>query len=336
LCGEKNNADIETYSHESGRHGRMNPSIKPNRGKLVNNRVPRLRVFCVFLVVLSTLVIHCISEETISLKHYYEYDRNLPLSTDKRLVAETSEFSRWHLQFQSLNGHSVPALLTMPKQGSGFIPAVLYLHGLGDHKNADYMRYGDSVFVARRFAVLRIDFPFHGERDLGPLKRKELMNYPYMIRNAAVQAVFDLRRAVDLLDEIPELDQKRTGFLGISLGGIVGTVFVGVENRIEFPVIALAGGGLKFMTGTKALQSETREMFAPIEPLNFVKLISPRPTLFVNASRDEVIPKVNTELLYYQAKKPKEIKWYDSKHVLPAHIVLPDIADYFQEQFATK
>jgi len=285
---------------------------------------------------MSALAIHCVSEETISLKHYYNYDRNLPLLLDKALVSETSEFSRWHLHYQSLNGHSVPALLTMPKHGSSPIPAVLYLHGLGDHKNADYMRYGDSVFVARGFAVLRIDFPFHGERDLGPLKRKELRDYPYMIRNAAVQTVFDLRRAVDLLDEMPDLDQKRTGFLGISLGGIVGTVFVGIEDRIEFPVIALAGGGLKFMTGTKALRSETREMFAPVEPLNFVKMISPRPALFINASQDEVIPKVNTELLYFQAKKPKEIKWYDSKHVLPAHVVLPDIADYFEKQFAIK
>ncbi len=304
-----------------------------NSGKPLSHRM--IKSF-IALLVMGTVALRCISEESVSLEHYYDYDRNLPLFSTRTLIAETNEFTRWHVQYQSMNGHLVPALLTMPNQTSGLIPAIIYLHGLGDSKNADYMRYGDSVFVARHFAVLRIDFPFHGERDSGPLKRKELRDYPFMIRNAAVQTVFDLRRAVDLLDDMPQLDRNRTGFLGISLGGIVGTVFVGAEDRIEFPVIALAGGGLKFITGTKALQSETREMFAPVEPLNFVKMISPRPTLFVNASLDEVIPKVNTELLYYQAKKPKQIKWYDSKHVLPAHVVLPDIADYFQEQFATK
>ena len=51
------------------------------------------------------------------------------------------------------------------------------------------------------------------------------------------------------------------------------------------------------------------------DPAHHVHRIAPRPILFVNATRDETIPRSSTEALYAAAADPKEIQWFDSGHL---------------------
>lgn len=275
----------------------------------------------------------CLQEKSISLDHYYDYDKNLPLNPVKELLLSRSDKTIWHITYASVHNERVTALLSFPKQAQKPMPVVIYLHGIGDSKNADYMQLGDSLFVVAGFAVLRIDAQYHGERQFPGLSLNLLKEYPFAGRDGIVQTVFDLRRAVDLLDSEPDVDPRRTGFLGVSLGGAIGSIFVGVEKRIEFPIIALAGGGLKFLFGTHALNAEIRNMLAPIEPLNFIKGVQPRPLLFINAEHDEVVPKAATKALFTAAGKPKEIRWYDSGHIVDAKVVLKDCSEWFKTMF---
>ncbi|RLD23051.1 MAG: hypothetical protein DRI70_09875, partial [Bacteroidetes bacterium] len=138
--------------------------------------------------------------------------------------------------------------------------------------------------------------------------------YRYWSRTIITQTVFDLRRAVDFIESRKELDSKRIGYYGISLGGIIGTVFCGVEDRIKVPVIALAGGQLNLLYEEKALSKEAKDFVSIIEPLNFVEQISPRPFLMLNAENDEIVPPMMSKLLYNEAKGPKNIIWYNAKH----------------------
>jgi fermentation-respiration switch protein FrsA (DUF1100 family) len=41
---------------------------------------------------------------------------------------------------------------------------------------------------------------------------------------------------------------------------------------------------------------------------------APRPILFVNASRDERVPRAAAEALYAAAGEPKEMLWFDAAH----------------------
>jgi len=284
-------------------------------------------------LILTLLTTGCFREETISLSHYYDYDKNLPLNTEKEIVLDRSDKTVWHITYASVRNERVTALLSFPKNVQRPMPAVIYLHGIGDHKAADYMRLGDSLLVEAGFAVLRLDAQYHGERKSSGFSLNLLKDCPFAGRDGIVQTVFDLRRAADLLDEEQEIATEHTGFLGVSLGGVIGSVFVGVEERIEYPIIALAGGGLKFLYGTGALKPEIRNMLAPIEPLNFIKRVQPRPLLFINAEHDEVVPKATTKALFAAAGKPKEIRWYDSGHIVDAEVLLKDCAEWFTIMF---
>ena len=209
----------------------------------------------------------------------------------------------------------VAALLSLPHLGTRPFPVILFLHGLGDSKSADYMRYGDRAFAKAGYAVFRIDFALHGERRDPDFKKLDLRKpFPFTTRNSIVQTVFDLRRAVDFLQSRPQINGTRIGFMGISLGGITGTISCAVEPRIKVPVLALAGGGFRLLFGFKMFSPKIENLLAPIEPLHFVGKISPRPTLFINASKDEVIPPRLAKKLHNAAGSPKKVVWFATKH----------------------
>jgi fermentation-respiration switch protein FrsA (DUF1100 family) len=116
------------------------------------------------------------------------------------------------------------------------------------------------------------------------------------------------------------------------VGGVIGTVFCGVDKRIKVPVIALAGGGLNFIFKFDALDSEILTYTSIIDPINFVEMISPRPLLMLNAEKDEVIPPMTTKLLYQKADEPKKIIWYPTKHrEVPQDIVYPEGIRWFKK-----
>ncbi len=261
---------------------------------------------------------------TILLDHYYEYDRSFPLDVRERALGQ----GLFHLTFNSVHQQRVPALLHLPPTGSPPYPAVILLHGIGDHKNKPYMIIGDSVLTAAGFAVLRPDFALHGERASDRIDRKALRNHLYTVRDAIIQTVFDLRRAVDYLDSRADIDPDRTAFIGISLGGITGAVFCAVEERIELPILALAGGGLRWALGKEAFSERLLDMIAPIEPLNFVQKLGSRPVLFLNAERDEVIPKIASLMLHKAVPGEKEVIWYDAGHQISADRAFADCRDW--------
>lgn len=58
------------------------------------------------------------------------------------------------------------------------------------------------------------------------------------------QAVVNIRQALDWLVTREEIDAEKTGSFGISFGGIINTIAAGVEPRLKYNVIALAGGSL--------------------------------------------------------------------------------------------
>lgn len=219
-----------------------------------------------------------------------------------------------HISFEGIYGDRVTGLLSYPEGVGSDIPVIILIHGLGDQKNVDYIRAGENILRMAGYAVLRIDLYNHGERKKQDLQFDLKGENRYYSRDIIMRSVFDLRRAIDFIENTENLDASRIGYFGISLGGVIGTILSGVDDRIQVPVIALAGGRMNFMFGSKAFSKSIRELFLPIDPIHFVRNISPRPLLMLNAREDEIIPPMTSKFLYRKAKRPKKIVWYDAKH----------------------
>jgi cephalosporin-C deacetylase-like acetyl esterase len=273
-----------------------------------------IRIYVKVLALLTLLSMGCGGRQTIPIERYYDYDQSLPLIDSVHTEMDTEKYTMYYVSYLSFHDVIVCGLLTIPKNVPAPVPAIIFVHGIKDDKQADYMQAGHQYMVESGYAVLRIDIANHGDRKVHDYKYDLVDGYRYWTRDIMTQTVFDLRRAIDFLDTRSEIDSDRIGYYGISLGGLIGTVFCAVDERIKVPVIALAGGGLNLVFKFKAFAEETAIFLSIIDPINFVEKISPRPLLMLNAEKDEVVPPFTTKALYRKAGEPKKIIWYPTKH----------------------
>ncbi len=254
------------------------------------------------------------TNECLPVIEYYGYDQAIPLLDSVTVALDTTGYTLLNVFYNSVHDKKVTGLLSLPKKGTSPLPVIILMHGLGDHKAVDYVEYGNDLFLKNGYAVMRIDISDHGDRKKNFHDFDLTGTNKYWTRNIITQTVFDLRRAIDFIETRKELNPKKIGYYGISLGGIIGTVFCGVDDRIKVPIVALAGGQLNLLYKKDALSNASKDFTSIIEPLNFVARISPRPFLMLNAKNDEIVPPVMSNLLFYKAEEPKEIIWYDAKH----------------------
>lgn len=272
------------------------------------------------------------TSSSLPVLEYYGYDRAVPLEDSVQVISNNTGASVSRFFFTSVNEQRVTGLLSIPDSAKRPAPIVILIHGLGDSKEADYIRFGTRYFLDNGYAVLRIDLYGHGERKTRIFDFDLTGDYRYWTRNIITQSVFDLRRAVDFIEAQNDLDAQRIGYFGVSLGGIIGTLFCGVEERIKVPVIVLAGGQLNLLYEKQGFSSEAKDFVSMVEPLNFVDRIAPRPLLMLNAKNDEVVPPLMSKLLFRKARKPKEIIWYDAKHRdVPVDSVYADGVKWFKK-----
>lgn len=231
-----------------------------------------------------------------------------PLSLFTRSVATPDAFGDAHCEYfeYSSRGDRVPGRLLLPKTATGPVPLILFQHGLGGSKDAVYLEAA-APWIRHGVAVASIDFPLHGERADAKLSERFLASGASDAAAAdsrmlwiefSRQAVSDLRHAVDALSSMPALD-GRVAYAAFSLGSMIGALYCASDPRPCAAALALAGGGL-----------------GPpdIDPCAHIGRIAPRPILFVNATRDERVPRAATQSLYERAREPKRIEWFDAGH----------------------
>lgn len=142
----------------------------------------------------------------------------VPLDIRHDTEVKTPKYVRRKLTFAVEKGDRVPAWLLIPVGLTAKTAAVLCLHqtvpigkdepaGLGTREELRYAQH----LAERGYVTLAPDYPSFGE-------------YPYdfarsRFASGSMKAIWNNRRAVDLLATLPEVDAERIGVLGHSLGG---------------------------------------------------------------------------------------------------------------------
>ncbi|MEM2087125.1 MAG: alpha/beta fold hydrolase [Thermoproteota archaeon] len=274
---------------------------------------------------------------------FYAYDKSIPLNPVEELVRDEGVCKIFKVYFNSVNGERVPALISIPS-GQGKHPCIVFLHGYGGSKE-DIMSFA-SLVAAEGYAVISIDAEFHGERR----EEGKALYSPNLeeSRNGIVQTVIDLRRAVDYLETKEEIDVGKIGYVGGSMGGILGAIFIGVELRVKAAALLVAGGNMslmimrsqhpaipairKYLEEQNMTYKELQEKLDPVDPLNFIGKFSPRPVVFHLGKYDRIVPAESGEQLYKAAGEPKQVYWYDSGHDLPLDLVAARILDFMDRE----
>jgi pimeloyl-ACP methyl ester carboxylesterase len=161
--------------------------------------------------------------------------RKVPLDVQVTEAVKTPRFVRKKLTFAVEKGDRVPAYLLLPNERKGKVPGILCLHqtvpigkaepaGLGKRPNLAYALH----LVERGYVTLAPDYPSFGD-------------YPYDFkksnyRSGSMKAIWNNMRAVDLLQSLPEVDPRRIGCIGHSLGGHNTMFTMAFDERIKVGV----------------------------------------------------------------------------------------------------
>ena len=247
---------------------------------------------------------------------FFRYDRNAPFQAEEQVEEIGDGLQRLHFSIVSARRERVSGYLFF--RAGTHARLVLLQHGAGGSKDDDYIEAIARAWAPRGWAVAAIDAPLHGERAGGHvLNPAEFILQPFSLVHLQQQAVADLMRAVDYLEKRPEVDSAPVGFVGFSLGTIMGVPFVAMDQRVRVAAFLIGGGGLLEL----ALPFVPAEMKADLvaaaelaDPVTFAPYIAPRPVLMINALGDQVVPRQLTESLYKALGEPKELVWFEGGH----------------------
>ena len=248
----------------------------------------------------------------------FAYDANAPLSLQKVVESTIRGVEVSAISFSSPDGGSVTGLLFDPVGRTGPRPGVVLMHGMPG--TARVMSSQAQVLAEHGAVVIAIDAPF--ARRGGPPVR-----YTPDDRAEQIQLIKDLQRAVDVLRARPSVDGARIAYVGVSYGGAMGALFVGIERRLKAAALVVADGGLvSHFTGPEdfnfmsSLPCATRgnwfRIMTPIEPIRFIPHAPPTELLLQNGWSDNLVPMADAEELHRAVPQPRTIRWYDAGHGL--------------------
>lgn len=255
-------------------------------------------------------------ENSVNVKEFFKYDKNMLLKAKEKILKETDNYIQYHIIYESIHNKKVPALFTLPKKYNPPYKVVIYQHGLSEKKDAEQISFGTEKLVSEGYAVFSIDSEYHGERKKEGVVPSGLISRMqfYTFRDMLIQTVVDIRRGVDYLTKRKDIDREKIAYIGISMGGIIGVIVSGIDERIKVPIFIVAGGNLKKMLPESEIFQEFEEILKVIDPVYFVEKIYPRPVFMINGLKDFTMAESAKEL-YEKAKEPKEIIWIDADHI---------------------
>ena len=174
---------------------------------------------------------------------------------DPKIMGTKPQANGWVLEHLSIASEKkadgsierVPMLILHPEKSDKKLPAVIVLHGTGGNMQGQlgFMK----ELAARNIIGVAIDARYHGERAGGAkgaaayneaivrawqAKPGQPMEHPFYY-----DTVWDLWRLLDYLETRPDVDAKKIGMIGFSMGGIQTWMAGAVDERVHVAVPAI-------------------------------------------------------------------------------------------------
>jgi cephalosporin-C deacetylase-like acetyl esterase len=185
----------------------------------------------------------------------------------------------------------LPVWVYLPRKAAPPYQAVVYFPGSG----AMNQRKGlgaEPFFVESGRALIVPVFKGLYERGEGPAAR--YLNDSNIFPDFVIQCAKDLGRTIDYLETRADLRADKVAYFGTSLGAAMGSVLLGVEDRIKAAV--LVSGGIN-----------PRVVPPQVDQINFAPRIR-MPTLMLNGRYDFIFTEPSQQQLFRLLGAPPEHK----------------------------
>jgi len=268
-----------------------------------------------------------------------------------RLKKDAPELLHYEIQFRSAldTGYQENSIVKgeyyQPRVAHK-VPLAILVHGMGDHSVIPCKLLARSL-TRQGIACFIPYLTIHSKR----IPKAIRAHMPYLNPDEWFQiyrvSVVDICQIVDWAGSRNELDTEQIAVLGISFGGFVSAITMGIDKRIKAGVFIVTGGNankISWLNGvnqyrkryrrTEAEHLEIQRSYARYledvsekgfenvtaanlsfltDPLTFAGYLKERPVLMINARRDKYIPR-ETAIELWQACGQPAIKWIPSGH----------------------
>ena len=299
-------------------------------------------------------------DRIVTQANYFDsYDPHAPLKVamDEATQADRGNAGKGYeitmFTFDGYKGEKVPSLISVPTNSrAGRLPAVIFLHGIGQNKN--FLKEITAPFNQAGFAFVSFDQYTQGERKLGQPKSLLARLAAFVERPA--KTVNEARRLIDYLQSRTDIDPRRIYLVGASYGAVMGSTVLAKDKRVRAGVLVYGGGDFSKLVDSEAnragvaaalglidggnlnpeksplpkltpAQGRQVEMVLGLvkllasqllraaDPIHYASQISPTPVYFQNGTHDVLVPAAAGKALQEAAREPKKITWYESDHV---------------------
>jgi dienelactone hydrolase len=203
-----------------------------------------------------------------------------------------------------------------------------------------------SIFLAQnRIAALFVQMAYYGPRRPPGSKLRLIMPNIEHSMAAIRQTVLDLRVAAAWLRVRSEIDAKRLGIMGTSLGSFMAALTAEMEPRLGRVVVLLGGGGVvdayydhpkaapyrRIYEALGGSKESLAKVIAPADPLTCAANLKEHELLILAGKRDEIVPPRMAEALW-KTSGQQQIVWYDCTHY-GAIVYLASALDHIVKHF---
>ena len=210
----------------------------------------------------------------------------------------------------------IDAFLIAP-QGDGPYPAVEFMPGA---PGAKYTFYTEAIELAKAGVVSLLPSPPYARPPI-----EDVVVFKPSDKDGIVQEVKEMRRGIDLLVSLSEVDPSRLGYVGFSWGASLGGVFSAVERRVHsFVLMSLVP---HLSTDMRKLAEEQgvggdlaayEEAMQPIDAITYLPHAAPS-AVFLQAGELDTRPSPSdTQEAFAATSDPKKLQLYDTEHDLNA------------------
>jgi dienelactone hydrolase len=219
-----------------------------------------------------------------------------PLAVEIKSETKLPQYSRQHLWFTAEKGDRVPAYLLTPHRREGKLPAMVCLPQTTRVGKDEPAKVAGNASLAcahelaeHGFVCIVVDYPL--------VHSLEYRTDPYQLgyASATMKGIVNHRRAIDVLESLPNVDREAIGVIGHSLGGHNALFLAVFEPRIKaivtscgFNVFARHAKGdvrawssRSYMPRIKTVYKDDPKKI-PFDFTEVLAALAPRP-VFVNA-----------------------------------------------------
>ena len=185
-------------------------------------------------------------------------------------------------------------------------PATLILHHIADSLKSEE-QLASMAAGSKKGVVMLIYLPDYGPRRSG--KDTFITNDFRDFQRNTLQALLDTRLAYEILKRQPGVDQKNLKLMGISLGGVLGLISMGIDPVFDHYGMLVGGSDIAHIMSyrkeadpdsetSKALKDitwsldEARKKVAAYDSLTWAGNVKGKKILFMNSKNDEIIDPV--------------------------------------------